>query len=239
MTPLLIITACIGYFFGRFTYKFKFTIDKASNWHLVFYSVSFGVFFLLSSYIANLMVCKLLLCYSVNTLNYQIGLVLCSAVIAIISSLLINRKYNKVKSYELSIDNDLDQMLFDVTKNKGKEFKQSESIKKNMPLPMQFTLSNRKAYVGIVVDGAEAKKDFSYIAIIPIYSGYRESEELTLRLTIEYQKHQQGIDWKLLTVLIPRKEIIICNIFNEDIYRTERRLHKEKMEKLERNGNPL
>lgn len=52
--------------------------------------------------------------------------------------------------------------------------------------PIQFTLENRKVYIGNVVELIEPHVDRRYLRILPLLSGYRDAEDCRLYFTTSY-----------------------------------------------------
>jgi len=164
---------------------------------------------MLIAYVINLFIC-LLFCFEANSVAYQIVLVVIAVAIAPIIIFYFNKKVGKAKSYDKAIDNDLDRLLFD-------------SIQGHKPIPLQFTLENRKIYIGWMVDSVEPKIDSSYITVLPIFSGHRDPQTLNLSLDIDYRPYYKGekdqkINLKDLMIVLPKEKVIVCNRFNKSIY---------------------
>jgi len=206
MTPLLILTACLGYIFLICTYRFKYSIQRSQNWHLFFMSMSVGAGFLFISFWLNELIC-LELCVYVDPLKYQMGIGCLALLLAVIVTKSCNYFIGEVEGYILSIDNDLDGILFD-------------SLSTEYPIPLQFTLQNKKVYVGIVAEGVDPpKNNAAYISILPVSSGYRDSESLELNLVHDYRSYWNSEESLMdLTTVIPKDKIVSCNYFNDDIY---------------------
>lgn len=61
--------------------------------------------------------------------------------------------------------------------------------------PIIVTLSSRKFYVGLVSCPAFENGDFKHIELLPLLSGYRDKDSLTINVTTNYRQHylKQGI----------------------------------------------
>lgn len=86
-------------------------------------------------------------------------------------------------------------------------------------LPIAFTLSNNKVYIGYVVETGVDNNDMN---ILPLVSGYRSDETKDLIYLIDYkpviekiQKHK-GADISQFLISIPHREIIHANLHNFD-----------------------
>jgi len=86
-------------------------------------------------------------------------------------------------------------------------------------LPIAFTLSNSKVYIGYVV---EAGIDTNDLNILPLVSGYKDDDKKDLIYLIDYkpviakiQKHE-GKDISQFLISIPHREIVHANLHNFD-----------------------
>lgn len=83
-------------------------------------------------------------------------------------------------------------------------------------LPIAFTLSNRKVYIGYAITGAKHLND---IMILPLKSGYRCTEELRLELITDYQgvleyifKNDEDELVNRFLIAIPVREIVHASL---------------------------
>ena len=208
MTPLLIITACIGYFFCLNVYRFNYKIARSQNWHLFFMSMAAGIlllcFAIAIQYFLNQWSNIDLGCSSYDLLPCQINLTIISATSGFFIGWLLNSLY-PIQDF---IDNDLDKILY------------SSLSCSNKQVALQFTLDDRKSYVGWVIDGVEAKNDSAFVTILPIFSGYRDKDTLSLKLTVDYRRFYSELeDYQQLAVVLPKSKITICNYFNSKVYK--------------------
>lgn len=209
MTPIILLTACIGYFFCTFVYRLRYKIARKQNWHLFFWSMSIGGFFLLIAFSFNYFFCKIIWCYSTASIDYQAGIAALTAVLAGVAGVIINRVWGKKRSIKLSFDDDFNLLIF-------------RSIKDSKyPKLIQFTLNTRKIYIGFVLDSFEpVMESGSFITLLPMYSGHRDKDNLTLQIDNDYSEfwQQSDFDARLLSIVIPRKTIVSANIFNFEVY---------------------
>ncbi|WP_421860811.1 hypothetical protein [Marinobacter salarius] len=92
------------------------------------------------------------------------------------------------------------------------------------------TLENRKCYIGLIYDAHVEENPVESIAIIPFYSGYRDSESLELEINRSYKKHyiEEGLygtnpDYRKLLyfrIVIPIKQVVSCSLFSQEVYRS-------------------
>ena len=207
MTQLLLLTACLGYLFSIKTHLIRYRVVRAQNWHLLFTTMPIGAGLVFSAFIANKLFCDFVHCFNFPTLWFQAGIGLLSLLLAFGISHLINHLCDKTDSLKKAIDNDLDQILF------------NSIAKEKYPKLLQFTLDGRKSYVGFVVDGAEPNTN-SYVTILPVLSGYRDVETLSLTLDIDYELFYEELEeLDSLTTVFPKSKILSCNYFNPTIYK--------------------
>ncbi|NRA78042.1 MAG: hypothetical protein HRU18_07525 [Pseudoalteromonas sp.] len=82
-------------------------------------------------------------------------------------------------------------------------------------IPIAFTLSNRKAYIGYPFHGAKHLND---IMILPLMSGYRCTDELRLELVTDYQPifdyllNNEEDDGARFLITIPIREIVHASL---------------------------
>lgn len=85
-------------------------------------------------------------------------------------------------------------------------------------LPILFTLSDRKVFIGYPV--SVKAEDFNDIRILPAVSGYRAQETLELVLTTNYKKvledlmKKQDIDPEAFVTTLPTREIVHAHLFD-------------------------
>ncbi|WP_299002367.1 hypothetical protein [uncultured Shewanella sp.] len=94
-----------------------------------------------------------------------------------------------------------------------------------------ITLSNNKVYVGLLVDIRLENKEIEYFTIIPILSGYREKDTLTVTFTTNYYVHyhhnidhqgnpvEEGAAFDDFIELIKVSEIIHIGKFDIETYK--------------------
>lgn len=102
-------------------------------------------------------------------------------------------------------------------------------------LPILFTMSDRKVYIGYVVE--VHAKEFNDIDILPIFSGYRDKDELTLKQVTPYKdvlddlenEAEEQVDFERFTVTLPIREINYAHL--HDFHYYEKFKEKEKQYK--------
>lgn len=93
---------------------------------------------------------------------------------------------------------------------------------------VSVTLKSRKVYVGLVTQTHDPLYDRKYIQLLPIKSGYRESDSLSLKLTVDYSSvYAKIIQEDAATVaagiqdfeiVFPVSEIQSVNLFDASTY---------------------
>lgn len=93
--------------------------------------------------------------------------------------------------------------------------------------PVIITLKSRKFYVGFIHCPAFEQGASEFLELLPLLSGYRDKDDLTIHVTTNYQKHyintgiQQGIgslNFYDFRTLIPKGEIEGLSFFDTDTY---------------------
>ncbi|MBE02073.1 hypothetical protein [uncultured Marinobacter sp.] len=93
--------------------------------------------------------------------------------------------------------------------------------------PISVTLDTNKVYVGMVADTLEPSDTNSYLSILPIYSGYRNKDNMSYILNHKYETLINGllnndediVNAKLdYIVAIPLERIVTIHVFNEELY---------------------
>lgn len=86
--------------------------------------------------------------------------------------------------------------------------------------PISTTLKNKKVYIGFVVQTPGLRPGEQYISILPLASGYRESDTLDLVLTQDYTRVYDRTDIvpSEFAVTFPLSEIESASLFNPAAY---------------------
>ncbi|MCC3704149.1 hypothetical protein LLR08_16430 [Rouxiella badensis] len=89
------------------------------------------------------------------------------------------------------------------------------------------TLKSRKFYVGFVTCPAFEHGTFDYLELLPLLSGYRDKDELTINVTTNYHEHYKDsgvldgraeLDLSDFRVIVPKAEIEGISMFDLDTY---------------------
>jgi hypothetical protein len=85
---------------------------------------------------------------------------------------------------------------------------------------VSITLSNRKVYVGMIVEAPNLEPHDRFVTIIPLFSGHRNSDTLELTFTVEYLKHylDESLDWEDFIVVLPLDSVQMASFFDQKVY---------------------
>ena len=86
--------------------------------------------------------------------------------------------------------------------------------------PVSITLDNNKVYIGLVAAAPNLAPHDTYLAITPIFSGYRVKETLELKFTMDYLKvyDDQGLNPDEFRVVIPVASVRMASLFDDAAY---------------------
>jgi hypothetical protein len=93
--------------------------------------------------------------------------------------------------------------------------------------PIIATLSSRKIYVGLVTCPALENGLSEHLEILPMLSGYRDKDDLTINITTNYHQHylESGVIGGMsrlniqdFRVLIPKDEVETISFFDTETY---------------------
>lgn len=112
--------------------------------------------------------------------------------------------------------------------------------------PIAVTLESRKWYMGYVRDSPNLDPQEQYFALIPILSGYRDSQSLVVKQTVFYEMaYRHGEDRNDFAITIPLNSVKSAHFFKQDVYerffatkrRSPRRAETTKKEKTDPSPN--
>lgn len=216
---ILIGAACAGYTFIMNTYKFKYQAARKTGQHLYLMSLTWGIGLSIISY-SFARTIQYLSCLDCHTgqlfeKNLVQSVIHFTLWLAFTTSFFIwaqNKRTDKASAlYDVFQKDDLSKTIL------------TSMIEEK---PLQITLDNRKAYVGYVLDTVEPLGDVSYLTILPMMSGYRDSETLELALSNDYFASAEDFEKagksspEDFGIVIPRSKIVSCHIFNPDLHNT-------------------
>ncbi|MDX7720470.1 hypothetical protein SJR62_14430 [Aeromonas caviae] len=245
MAPIYIAIALIcGYIFASRSPKTRYRYKRSNGWDAYFYVASWGGVFLVAGwFVTSGMSYFGLLRWIANTLgfvkqdieklvpvekaliNYEVlktfAWIAVSTAIAGACGMLSRYRFND----PITRANWLSQNVRHSPEESLLVYAASTRF------PLVVTLSSRKVYIGVLTMPALENGSVEYIELLPIMSGFRDKDELTLHLTTNYHDHYSkrgllsGIPMGPNTlsinsfrVVIPAKEIESMSLFDKDTY---------------------
>ena len=225
---LWILPLISGYFIINNYIYFKYQSQRLSSQRLIFQSIIAGIIAFLLLYAFRILLDWLFPNFipAVYQTLYQLPIreqdFLWTSIIGFIITIagvrIINWVYKKFdyfnwkKPLEYAVDefgDELEQM-----------FKQS-AINKQL---LQITLKNNKVYVGFA-EKIKAPKLSNYLSIVPIMSGYRDSETKEIKLTTDYfdaldyySENPDKYESFDMDTIVKQDEILTAVVFDPDIY---------------------
>ena len=88
---------------------------------------------------------------------------------------------------------------------------------------VSVTLDNRKVYVGFVITAPNLQSTEQYVQLLPVLSGYRDSNDLRLKFTTNYAQvypdayRSGGMDPSDFIVIFPTASIRTANLYDPSI----------------------
>jgi hypothetical protein len=221
-TNLLILPLIAGYWFIHRTYLFKFRAQQLEGYRLLIESALVGAILLVASRILTFATNFLPNVPPYRSLWYEFAVVpyagtgLLSMGLALVAAEIGNWLKPMEIALEESVDNSGDELgilLYDAHISE---------------IPIAVTLSNRKFYIGYVLGYPNLDPKQRYVSILPIASGYRESEKLTFQFTTNYApaldmaqratEAENHIDVNDFLIVIPIDLIQAANLFHQSVY---------------------
>ena len=210
---LLLLPLLGGYCLVHFCHYFRFRAQRSDGYRLLFESAIAGVCLSAISRILILLLKVLPLGLRSKQMwdelspfpfsGTAMGALLLGFAIVLIANRVWNEEWAKGKVLERH-GNALFRLLHEAAKS-GK--------------PISVTLDNRKWYMGYVWDSPNLDPQEQYFALIPILSGYRDSNTLQIRETVTYSTLQgPGVDKNDFAVTIPLASVKSASYFNKVLW---------------------
>ena len=113
------------------------------------------------------------------------------------------------------------------------------AVKANQPIAV--TLENRRWYVGYITEFPNLDPLEQCFSLIPVLSGYRESESLRVKGPTFYDPVYEKIDKNKFAVTIPLDSVRVANFFDQAVYAKffSETKDDEEEAKLTRSWEPL
>lgn len=211
----LLVPALGGYWFLTHAHVTRFSAHRQSGYHLVFRSGTVGGVLVVLAHTVVLCVESTLPCVGeawrqLVPFNYS-GTFLLSAALGMTLPPICNAFYSEEKAAARAAAEagDLVELLM------------AESIRDRKLV--EVSLNSSKVYVGYALDVEPPVRGESDIAIIPLWSGYRDKDTCELTITISYAplikrhlSHPSAL--RSFRVVIPKSEIVTARFFDMDMY---------------------
>jgi hypothetical protein len=87
---------------------------------------------------------------------------------------------------------------------------------------VSITLDSRKVYIGTVAAAPNLETHDVFLALTPIFSGYRDKDTLDLVLTVPYLDvyQRENLDPEDFTITIPIQHVRIASFFDHTVYKS-------------------
>lgn len=212
MIETVFIPAISGYLFLRTMYYFRTQINRESGYHVLFRSGIVGVLaYPFSYYIYHALPTD----YQPPVSFFVFGLI--SLSLCYLAAKFCNLFYREEKAEIRSAENSgdfLGLLIYDCIQRVEM---------------LEVTLKNRKVYVGIPADSSVGRTSRDqFIRILPLLSGVRTKEDLTVNFTTNYKRfgtpdgdrylELRGLSLEDLTVVISKQEVLSARIFDPGVY---------------------
>ena len=233
---LFILVLCIaGYYFFNQNPKQKLRLKRSNGYHTfllsasaglmlygiscLIYSLCFYVFNWINIFYPSIGDFLLLSIFMSEASKAEIALFDVS-VIALILSWAIPRKY-----YGNKKEREARYLIAFSEDSETPEFTQLFFRSMRFGLPVLFTLSDRKVYIGYIFE--VNANNFNDISILPIFSGYRDKDDLGLVPVtpygdildeIECGEGCENIDYERFMVSLPIREIVHAHLHDFQYY---------------------
>lgn len=222
---LLLIPALGGYYLLSRAHVSRYWVARQSGYKLFFSAAIAGV--------ALLAVARLIVIFLPSDGSFPIvatwrsyapfeyaGTVTISALLAVIVPLVANPFFDKNKrAMRAAIAHgDLTECLI------------QEAVDSNGRQLVEVSTKGSKCYIGFALESGVAAGGEADIAVVPLASGYRDSETRELRITTNYSPALQQGDLEIgeFRVVIPLSEIASVRRFDPDAYDLLRRTNRDE-----------
>ena len=177
---MIIAAAAAGYIYISNCYKHRYKSARQSGHRLYLHALSFGMLYLLASWIIYQISNKLCTRFPniphLTVSSDTAALSICFG--AVLLSILITILRNK-------LDKDLkDRSYIDAVM--ANNFERVCYVAMDSFSPIAVTMENRKLYVGYIIDSITIDEENPFFTILPIYSGYRDKDTLQFMLKTRY-----------------------------------------------------
>jgi hypothetical protein len=265
-TLLLVVILISGYVYVNRSLSDRYKFKRSTGWDAYFFVAAWGTLFVtLSWLICSLLSISGFLRWSVNgfidilelkndaierffplsgedTSRFRdLKFALCGLL-----SLLMAYVFGSVKKWRLKNENRRIDALVKAVGDNALENMLMEASATQMPVIT--TLKSRKFYVGFVYCPAFEHGVFDYLEMLPLLSGYRDKDDLTINITTNYHEHyeQSGVlkgksDLQLsdFRIVVPKAEIEGISFFDLDTYSSFKQAEEAQKKKTKSFVNRL
>lgn len=249
---LVVVVLISGYLFSYFHLSSHYKLTRTEGWHSYFFVAARGIFFAVSSMVLCFFidyydcVAKLMQTYGWTLQDFsklaisadmlkQGSWAILTVFLAFSVGLLTlagykifpRKKAQKIK--DIVSENHLEKFIVEASYTQ---------------FPIAITLKSRKAYIGICLGDELINSKIEHIAIIPLLSGYRNKDDLSIDITNNYQTHyiEEGIEegfHEELTkehfrIIVPTDHIETFSFFDLSTYV---KFKKQELEKKRRTNS--
>ncbi|MGO2335542.1 hypothetical protein [Providencia sp.] len=247
-TIIFVIVLISGYLYVNTAISSKYIFKRSAGWDAYFFVAVWGVCFTVVAWL----LCSALSLF--GTFRYLYNILLSNGYI---DSETINRMFplslsDKLKFADLKfaifglvslflafsagylqrwwVNRDEDRMIDALARAVNNDPLESMLIEASVrSFPVILTLSSRKIYVGLISCPKFEHGKAEYLQLLPLLSGYRDKDDLTVTITTNYRRHyiDSGIanglgDTQLslsdFRTLIPKEEVEGISFFDANTY---------------------
>lgn len=233
---LVVVVLISGYLFSYLHLSSHYKLTRTEGWHSYFFVAARGIFFAVSSMVLCFLidyydcVAKLMQTYGWKLQDFsklaisadmlkQGSWAILTVVLALVAGLFTlavykicpRRKAQKIK--DIVSENHLEKFIVEASYTQ---------------FPIAITLKSRKTYIGICLGDELINSKIEHIAIIPLLSGHRDKDDLSIDITNNYQAHyieegiEEGVHEELtkehFRVIIPTDHIETFSFFDLSTY---------------------
>ena len=214
-TNLLLLPLLGGYWFVHFCYFFRFRSQRLDGYRLLIESAIAGLFLAAA---ARILVCLITIlpgstllqsCWERFSPFPFSGSAAGSVILGVVLPWIVNYCYDESRSKDRALEshgNALFKLLHD-------------SVRYTKPIAI--TLANRKWYMGYVTVSPNLDPLEQYFNLIPVMSGYRDSDSLEVKRTVFYENaYADGANRNDFAITIPLGSVSMAHLFDENFLQT-------------------
>ena len=215
---ILLLPGVGGYWFLTHFNFTRFQAVRESGYHVLFRSAVVGIVFYL---VAEGVVAAWCACCPPSIINFLDKYspdpftteVILSLALALVLPYLFNIVYDSRKGVKRAARNAGEHV----------ELLIIESVEEKTPV--EITLRNRKIYIGLAGDTGVGGSPDADVAVVPMFSGYRDEKTQDLVITLDYfpiidmyVEEKPSLTEEDFRVILPMSEIVSARLFYEDVY---------------------